>query len=883
MKKPALLAYLTQLCFAVSAQAIDFPKEVLPVLEKRCFDCHGSKTQESGLRLDSRAALLKGGDFGAAVIPGDPAGSHLIEVIVSTDDDVRMPPKGERLTSAEIEAIKKWIAKGAVWPGQMDAVAEENVTSTHWSFQTLAKAFAHDSLDAFLGTGAAPEADRRTLIRRVTLDLTGLPPTPEEVESFVNDKDARAYEKIVERLLGSVHYGERWAQHWLDVIRYADTRGYEYNSLRENTWPYRDWVIDALNRDLPYDQFLFQQIAGDTVGVDPATGFLVTAPLPTPPEIGQEPSAIKAARFNALDEIIQNVGASMLGLTVGCARCHNHKFDPIPSRDYYQMLSVFSGVQYESRPWRKSDQTERIAQLTKAEQRAAAIRKELATLPHWREVNDGQFTDHFQPVQAKFVRLTVLATDEVNNGPAFDEIEVWAAEQPGIAPLNVALAGRGAMATSSGVATQLKSSDAFLNDRKFGKGSVWTAAKRPPVWVQIELKDPTLIDRVIWSRDRELARSNAPNYKTRLTTAWRIEIAEKEGKWRTLVSESRAEGLDVTAMNQRRYLEEELDALNDSILKLRVGPEVFAGKFAEPELIHVLMRGDPQQPRDPVGPGGLSVLNGFRLPADAPDEQRRAAFAKWLTHEASPLTARVAVNRLWHHHFGTGLVSTPSDFGLVGARPTHPELLDWLAAQLITDGWSLKKMHERIVLSAAYRQQSGSQHFKPRRLDAEAIRDSMLAISGQLDRTMGGEGVNLFTRVGQFAQWKPKPEPPKGANRRMIYHIKIRGADDGMFKTFDLPECGQVKDKRSDSTTPLQALNLLNGQFTLEQAAALAKRIATETGADLPKQITRAFHLVLARPPAVSERTACLRVAQTEGLETVCRALFNSNEFLFLP
>ncbi len=875
--------------------ALDFHKEILPVLERRCFDCHGADKQKSGLRVDSRAALLKGGDFGAAIVPGDAAGSHLVEVIVSSDDDVKMPPKGERLTIAEIESLKKWIAQGALWPGQMDAVAEAKITSSHWSFQPLAKTFAHDSLDDFLGTAKTPEADRRTLIRRVTLDLTGLPPTPEEVDAFVKDKDARAYEKVVERLLASKHYGERWAQHWLDVIRYADTRGYEYNSLRENTWPYRDWVIDALNHDLPYDQFLFQQIAGDTVGVDPATGFLVTAPLPTPPEIGQEPNAIKAARFNALDEIIQNVGASMLGLTVGCARCHNHKFDPIPSRDYYRMLSVFSGVQYESRPWRTSDQKQRIDDLQKTEARLAELRKELKKFPHWRDSGAGQYSDHFTPVKAKFVRLTVLATDEVNNGPAFDEIEVWAAEAPGIAPLNVALAGRGGKTTSSGAAKQLGSKDEFLNDRKTGKDSVWVAAKRPPVWIEVELKDALDIDRITWSRDQDLFRQDPNRHKTRLSTAWRIDVAEHAGEWRTLIHESRSNGLNVTAMNERRYLEEEMEKLTASLSTLKTGPEVFAGKFTEPQLINILMRGDPQQPRDPVGPGGLEVLHGFELPADAPETERRTAFAKWLSHEAAPLTARVAVNRLWHHHFGSGLVSTPSDFGLVGARPTYPELLDWLATQLITDGWSLKKMHQRIVMSAAYRQSSFSFSRKhaaqvattftraPHRLDAETIRDSMLATSGQLDRKMGGNGVNLFTRKSSFAQWKPLNVPPTGANRRMIYLARIRGADDGMFKTFDVPECGQVKDKRSDSTTPLQALNLLNGKFTLEQSAALAQRITTEAGADLPKQITRAFQLTLARPPGEHELTACLAVAQSDGLETVCRALFNSNEFLFLP
>ena len=866
------------------AAAPDFEKEILPVLANRCFECHGPEKQKAGLRLDSRAALLKGGDFGAAVVPGDAAGSHLIEVISSTDDDVKMPPKGERLSAAEIETFKKWIAQGAVWPGQMDAIAEEKISSSHWSFQPLSGTFAHDSLDAFLGTAKAPETDRRLLVRRITLDLTGLPPTPEEVNAFVEDHDARAYEKVVERLLASKHYGERWAQHWLDVIRYADTRGYEYNSLRENTWPYRDWVIEALNRDLPYNQFLFQQIAGDTVGVDPATGFLVTAPLPTPPEVGQEATAIKMARFNALDEIIQNVGASMLGLTVGCARCHHHKFDPISSKDYYQILSVFSGVKYESRPWRDGSEAARKDELNLIGQRITQVRAELAKFPISREVSDGQYTEHFEPRRAKWVRLTVTATDATSEGPAFDEIEVWTAAQSGSAPQLVSLATQGAKATSSGAAAQLGSKNEFLNDGAFGKDSTWVASVRPPAWVQIELKEPALISRVVWSRDRVLAKTNQDAHAIRLTSEWRVEVAEKQGEWRSVAA--RTEGLDADAIQTLRGLEAELAKLRTRQAKLSADPEVYAGKFVQPELIHVLMRGDPEQPRDLVGPGGLSVLSGFRLPADAPEQERRAAFAKWLIKEAAPLTARVVVNRLWHHHFGTGLVSTPGDFGLVGARPTHPELLEWLATHLIADGWSLKETHRRIVMSAAYRQRAGgpdSFSRAPRRLDAEAIRDSMLAISGQLDRTMGGEGVNLFSRKGEFDQWKPLPEPPKGANRRMIYHTRIRGADDGMFKTFDLPECGQVKDKRSDSTTPLQALNLLNGRFTLEQSAALAKRVTAESVTDLTAKITRAFQLALARPPRETELTACLAVAEREGLETVCRALFNSNEFLFLP
>jgi hypothetical protein len=894
------LLFVTLARSASGTEVVNFEKDVLPVLQQHCMECHGEKKQKSGLRVDSRAALLQGGDFGAAIIPGDAKNSHLIEVITSTDEDVRMPPKGEPLSPVVVEALKNWIAQGAVWPGQMENVAAAKTTSDHWSFQPFRKEFANDSLDEFIRTkltekklSPSPEADRRTLIRRVTLDLTGLPPTPDEVEAYANDQDARAYEKVVERLLNSPRYGERWAQHWLDVIRYADTRGYEYNSLRNNTWPFRDWVIEALNNNLPYDQFLFQQIAGDTVGVDPATGFLVTAPLPTPPEIGEEPDAIKAARFNALDEVVQNVGASMLGLTVGCARCHNHKFDPITARDYYKMVSVFSGLQYDSRPWRKGSDAEQLDRLQKVDQRIDAVRQELVPLTNSRESVAGRYTDHFAPVTAQWVRISVVATDTTSEGPAFDELEVWSAEQPGTLPLNLADAGRGAKATSSGAALQLGSKDEFLNDGKYGSASTWVADRRPPAWVQIELAQPELIDRVTWSRDRELASTNPAAHAIRLTSAWRIEVATKAGEWRSIAKA----GLDDVALQRRRDLENELQKLLVSQATLRAGPVVFAGRFTPPQPINVLLRGDPQQPRDPVGPGGLDFLNGTELPAEAPETERRVKFAQWLTTTAAHLTARVAVNRVWHHHFGTGLVDTPSDFGHVGSQPTHPELLDWLADEFIQSGWNLKKLHTLIVTSATYRQSStpvphaigldaGSRllwRFPPRRLDAEAIRDGMLAITGSLDLKMGGEGVNIYTRQGDFDQWKPQQNPGPESWRRMIYLTKIRGADDGMFKTFDLPDCGQVRAKRSDSTTPLQALNLLNGQFTIEQSKRLAERVQREAGDDLEQQINRAFTLILARQPSDRERKACLLSTQGEGLVVVCRALFNSNEFLFLP
>jgi hypothetical protein len=886
------------------AEPDSFKKEVLPILEAHCFKCHGPKKQESDLRLDSRGGMLTGGVYGPAIVPGNAAKSYLIKVITTDDVEIRMPPEGKRLSSEQVSTLTKWVAKGAVWPGQMEAVASKrNRTSDHWSFQPLPTEFAHDSIDGFIhaklnetGLRSSPEANRRALIRRVTLDLTGLPPTPEEVDAFLADKSEGAWQTVVDRLLKSPAYGDRWAQHWLDVIRYADSRGYEFNSLRGDTWPYRDWVIAAFNEDLPWDAFLFRQIAGDTIGIDPPTGFLVTAPLPTPPEVGREAAQIRQARFNALDEIVQNVGASMLGLTVGCARCHEHKFDPISARDYYRVVSVFSGVQFNRRLWRSKD-AERKKKVAALDAKLSEIEAELRTLPVARTVERGRYTDFFNAVDARWVRLNIDKTDARSDGPVFDEIEIYSAGKD----VNVALASLGAIASSSGVAKHLGGRDDMLNDGKFGSGSIWTADRIPPAWVQIQLPELTRIDRLTWSRDRDLAVSDSAKHAIRLTSAWRIEVAATEGKWQPVVPRFRGESPPTEAQKQRlQELETRRDQLQEQLNAMSAPLQVFAGKFVNPEPIHLLMRGDPGQPRDRVGPGALQILKGFELTPDtASESERRATFAKWLTKEAAHLTARVAVNRIWQHHFGAGLVDTPNDFGVMGSRPTHPELLDWLAAEFIASGWKVKSLQRRILASATYRQSSSSRgqseamradahtrllwRFPPRRLDAETIRDSMLSISGNLDPKRGGEGVNIFTRQGSFDQWKPLAVTPIGSNRRMIYLTRIRGVDDGMFKTFDIPECGQIKDKRTESTTPLQALNLLNGPFSLEQSAALAKRIEGEAGANLNAQVTRTFERILGRAPKDEELKLCQATAQAEGLETVCRALFNSNEFLTLP
>ena len=503
---------------------------------------------------------------------------------------------------------------------------------------------------------------------------------------------------------------------------------------------------------------------------------------------------------------------------------------------------------------------------------------------------------------AQRIRLNVIATDATSEGPAFDELEVWGtgltdqaeAAQPAT---NLAAAKLGGKASSSGAATHVGGDDGVLNDGKYGKGSTWVADRRPPAWVQIDLPQPARIDRVTWSRDRNLAKQNAPGHASRLTSRWAIEIDDGVGGWRTLVDATRTSGIDAETAERRRECETRLAALRAerAAFQQRV---VFAGRFTSPEPVSLLLRGDPAQPTVPVGPGGLEVLRGVELTGDTPEPDRRVALARWLVGDAAPLVARAIVNRVWHHHFGTGLVSTTSDFGTSGERPSHPALLDWLARRLVDRGWSLKSLHRDIVTSAAYRQASSPVaaavavdpdsrllwRYPPQRLDAESIHDTMLSAAGVLDLSMGGPGVMTYhPKVRLFDEWRPLEDPGPAAWRRMIYLAKMRGTDDGMFKVFDLPDCGQVRDKRGESTTPLQALNLMNGPFTVRMAERLATRLRREAGDDPSAQVDRLFTILFCRPPTPAERQACLDTIRTDGLDTVCRAAFNSNEFLFRP
>ncbi|MEX0977375.1 MAG: DUF1553 domain-containing protein [Pirellulales bacterium] len=1088
------------------ANDVDYLRDVRPLLKAKCFVCHGPLKQEAGLRLDTGELVRRGGDNGKVVVPGDVEASLLVARISATDETERMPAEGRPLTAAQIETIRAWILAGARSPADE---APPDDPKKHWAFQPIKSPPApagSAAIDAFIkqrleaaGIVPAPEADRVTLARRLYLDMHGLPPTPDEVAAFVADDAPDAWARLVDKVLASPRYAERWAQHWLDVVRYADTHGYEVNTPRDHAWPYRDYVIRAFNDDVPYDQFVFEQLAGDTVGADAATGFLVTAAVLLPGQIGADEESKRLARQDALDDVIVGTSATFLGLTVGCARCHDHKFDPITQRDYYAMQAFFAGVEYNDREIDDPARRERLAEADKLAPRIAELRfrlfqfeplahsarllviddenadrtasletaggqgtnpegkdrghrddvgtadraanlsrgrytwwtstpgrdfftwnprvagqfrlwlswgarggdtntqdaryvldadgdlkttddqREIARIDQhafakggeetapdkplwsglfdagvqpWTEstrlvlrggdtgsaitadvvvleeasaqddshgqrrlprlrspVNPRRNVERFAPTRAKFVRFTSLATLDNNlHEPCIDELEVFAA---GDQVSNLALADHGTKPTSSGNISetgvhQLK----HVNDGQYGNSQSWISNQKGSGWVQLELPAPTTIERIVWSRDRD------GQYQDRLAVRYRIEVSTDGNQWVAVAASddrveqgtphdelvSLARNLPADASGELAALADELERLEAESAELRKPSLVFAGLFREPDKTYLLNRGDPEQPGERVGPRVPQSLETpslatLTLAHDAPERQRRVALARWIASPDNPLSARVMANRVWQFHFGRGLVETASDFGLSGDRPSHPELLDWLATQLVDGGWSIKKLQRLILSSAAYRQSGRIDpaayrkdadcrllwRFPSRRLEAEAIRDSMLSTSGQLNLQMGGPGFNFFTVRGGLSGFPAIEKFGPDELRRMVYAHKVRMEPVPVFGAFDCPDAGQSTPKRSQSTTAIQALNLFNGPFVAEQSQAFAVRVAREAGESIAEQIDRAYVVAFGRKPTGSEAAACREVVGQHGLATLGRVIFNSNEFLFIP
>ncbi|MFM7036243.1 MAG: PSD1 and planctomycete cytochrome C domain-containing protein [Planctomycetaceae bacterium] len=901
---------------AAGTDEIDYARDIQPLLASHCYECHGPDTQEGRLRLDRHASLLRGGDSGEpAIIPAKPQISHLLRLVRGEEAGKRMPPEpADPLTADQIRLLERWIASGAAWSGSESEPNDDTPTTSHWAFQpltaqappTIDSSWVRNGIDAWIlqrlqqaGIEPNPPASTVERIRRLSLSLHGLPPTPADVHNFAARSDAAAWTETVQAALDSPRYGERWAQHWLDLVRFAETNGFETNRERPNAWPYRDYVIRAFNDDKPYNQFLREQIAGDALNTPEATAFLVAGPV----DIVKSPdiNLTLMQRQNELDDVIGTTASAFLGLTLGCARCHNHKFDPIRQTDYYAVQAVFAGVQHGERNL-PPDPTA-AAEAASLSDRITSLRRQLqpwlkSTIPLRPAVTATFNEELFPELLARSLRFTIEASSSAQ--PCIDELQVFSGSA------NVALESHGTTAEASGTLPgyaihQLK----HIHDGLHGNNHSWIADKDTG-WIQLNFPQATPIQRIEWARDRE------GQFRDRVAVRYRIEAAGDDGVWKTIASseDRKPFGDAVTepeydfsrgTADERRAAEAqfaELRSAEKRRTQLTSGTTIYAGNFRQPGPTHRLFRGEPAAPREQVPPNGISFLTNLPLTEQSTEQERRLAFANWVAADDNPLTARVIVNRLWQWHFGRGLVATPSDFGLAGTPPTHPELLDWLASELVRSNWSIKHIQQLILTSSTW-QQNGEPRaaavkadaatelwwrFPPRRLEAEPIRDCILAVTGVLNPEMFGPGFNAFeVQLENVRHYFPRSSwgPPEW--RRMIYQTRVRLEREAVFGIFDCPDAATSVPRRSRSTTPLQALNLFNSSFILQQSELFAQRLQREFGPQPANQITGAFQLCFGRNPDPQELQDSLELIQTDHLQSFCRALLNSNEFVFLP
>lgn len=784
-----------------------FESKIRPVFIKYCYDCHGEDAQESGLRVDTFAGIAQGGKAGSLIVPGKPEQSLLITAVKYQSSDLQMPPD-EKLSKKEIEDLTQWVKMGAPYPnadlsllrpasnkGKYDLEKEREF----WSFQQIQKPslpevknkqWVKNPIDQFIlakleekGLTPAKPADKRTLIRRTTFDLTGLPPTPEEIENFVNDTSPQAFEKVVDRLLASPHYGEHWARHWLDVARYADSNGLDENVAHGTAWKYRDYVVNALNKNKPYDLFLTEQLAGDLL--EPAkdvaernerltaTGFLLLGP-----KVLAEVDKTKM-EMDIIDEQINTIGVSLMGMTLGCARCHDHKFDPISAHDYYGLAGILKSTK---------------------------IMESYKTIGRWNE--------------------NLLATDE--------ELKVKAEWDQKI------------KAEEDQIAALVKSE----NERLQKEGG----------------------------KDFKLPKKPEPSYS----------------------KEARAE----------------LKTLRDKVAALKKeSPELpTAMGAAEREIVDVPIhiRGSHLTLGETVPRHVPVVLNHEKAEAFPKEQSGRLKFAEWLTSREHPLTSRVFVNRVWRWHFGKGIVATPDNFGKLGAKPTNQELLDWMAATFMENGWSIKDLHRQILLSNTWQMSSEfnekAAEVDPdnsllwrvdvRRLDAESIRDSILAVSDGLDLKLGGSLLTVGNREFVFNH-ESKDGVTYDFNRRSLYLPVIRNHLFGMFMLFDYADASVLNGNRSSTTVAPQALFLLNSHLVEEASQRMAKNLLSQTELSPEQKLKQLYLNAYGRLPSdievsksiqfLDELEQDLQAEESDSQKRIqrswqvlCQSLFASSEFIYL-
>lgn len=1003
---------MTLCCFATAEEPVEFNKHVAPIIEQHCVRCHCVGNRKGDVSLTTLNDL-KSNEY---VVAGDADGSYLIELVTSQDGEPpAMPKEAKPLSDSEVALLRQWINQGAKWPDDFVIKKKAKADPSWWSLQPLKVARLSESssmkvpdsesqattIDDFIREGLtehgltlSPQADRRTLIRRLSFDLHGLPPSPKAVDAFVNDPDPKAYEKLVDHMLESPHYGERFAQHWLDIAHYADTHGFERDKRRDHAWRYRDYVIHALNEDKPYDRFLQEQIAGDVLWPSEeqaviATGFLAAGPWDFVGQVEtKSPVLRRSARSLDLDDMATQVMTATMAMTVNCARCHDHKLDPISQQEYYQLQAVFTGVRRDDRVVSdtalKQYEEKRellIARRNKINFEVGRLKGDGLNLagivgggnglgtgtyrnaldPRNAKVQTRNFgklgnveTNRFSestfefidgvfipdgedgkaeiPISSTGITITGLpktsghAWDMIRNGPVASQ------HSPELGGIDFTKDGHSLLglhanagitfdvAAMRRVARLSESSNESSPDSESQATLRFTAklgyfgavgGHRADAWVFVDGKQTAHFPKL--KRDDglqniEIDLPPSSRFLTLIATDGGNGFSmDQIGFGDPAVSLSVPEKLTVDERHKLaklRVQRAEIDAELESIGT----PPKFYGVVADQAapVVRLLTRGDPESPigdaLSPAAPASLAMLAPNLGTAESREGQRRAALARWITHPDNPLTRRVIVNRLWHWHFGKGLVDTPSDFGFGGGQPSHPELLDWLAEELSEQNWSLKEMHRLILNSETYQQSSYVNDAantesarqidtdnrllwrqNPIRIEAESIRDTVLFVSGTLNPERGGPGFEDFQYQDAYAPiytyvTADKPE----LWRRSIYRYIVRTTPNGFLTTLDCPDPANLTPSRMTTTTPLQSLALYNNEFMLRQARYFAERLEREAGSNVNDQLKRAFALAFGRQPSMEEAQLATDFVKKQGLFALCRSLFNSNEFVYV-
>jgi hypothetical protein len=844
--------------------AVDFAASVKPLLEEKCLACHGETMKLSRLDLRTRESALAGGAHGPALVPGNAEQSRMYRHVAGLEQPA-MPMRGAPLSAEQVATLKRWIDAGATWPAGAATLTASAAASaavlevrpltaeerSYWAFTLpvqaplpeVARKNLTNPIDRFLeqaragrGLTPAPRADRLTLVRRAYLDLLGLPPSPAEVARFIADDKPGAWERLIDTLLASPHYGERYGRHWLDVARYADSAGFEYDVHRPNAWRYRDYVINAFNDDKPFNTFLVEQIAGDemdgkTHDTQIATGFLRAGP-----RVLFREKDNPERRFDYLDDVLSTIGKGTLGLTIGCARCHDHKFDPIRQRDYYAMQASIFGYVETQVPLAPAHEAEAYLAANEAiDLKNADLRKQIAAIekPHRDRLElaviKTRFSDAIYQAAAK-------SDNERTPGEKLLAVQVFEAVNVPVAEID-----------------QVMTPDELARKRDLAAQISALDRQRPPKLPMAEI------------------------------------ATDGDHRFSPL-----GEGDDVI-----------------SCPKCRIPPP-FPGSFLhkgpgryEVPPSYFRVRGDVESRGPQMQPGFVEVATFGNPPTviprpDGRTSGRRLALAQWIGSPQNPLAARVIVNRLWQKHFGRGIVATLENFGKMGERPTHPELLDWMAVEFMNRGWSIKSINKLMMMSEAYQMASSFENaanstsdlenrylwrFRLQRLDAEIVRDAMLTAGGNINLEVGGEPIFPFIPkdilTGQFrGKWENTPEGP-AAWRRGVYVYRRRSLPYPMFDTFDHPDMNFVAGARNVSTVPTQALTLLNNPFVLAQADQLAARVQRERNG-VEAQIDLAYRIALARPPSRAELAIAVDLVSKQSLPAFTHVLLNLDEFLYM-